>query len=185
MIRRMVLFAAFAYIVPCLATAGTVSFTTTGTFSNPGLFPITFTGESYTNVNADPPLGNNLLFGTFTLSPTFTPITCKTTASETFTLHIDQTSPSPGSGNLDATLSGTVTKKGSHLTLTFVAASLTIGKISYSIPFPSETINFKTTTTLNGTVLNPVAEPSARLLLGLGALSLMGLTLAQRKMINI
>jgi hypothetical protein len=46
MIRRIVLLVAFALLVPCLAVANTVSFSTTGTFSNPSLFPITFTGNS-------------------------------------------------------------------------------------------------------------------------------------------
>jgi hypothetical protein len=178
MTRKMVLLAAFACLLPCLAMAGSVSFTTTGAFSDPGLFPITFTGQSYTNVSASP--ANNLLFGTFSLGACPT----KCNGSETFTLTIDQTSPTSGTGPLIGTLSGKVTKVGTNLSLTFTTATMTIGTDTYSIPFPSETINFKARTTLNGSAFSPVAEPNARLLLSLGTLGLMAATLVSRKLIN-
>jgi hypothetical protein len=78
-----------------------------------------------------------------------------------------------------------VTTTGTNLLLTFKTAQVTIGSgataVLYNIPF-HESINFGTTTTLNGQIVTP--EPNARLLLGLGSIGLMALTLASRKMIT-
>ena len=82
MARRIVLLAAIALFIPCLATAGNISFSTAGTFRNPSLFPITFTPASVTNF-----VGGDLSFGLFTVSAC--PV-AKCSGSETFTLQIAQ-----------------------------------------------------------------------------------------------
>ncbi len=188
MIRRMVLIAAFASLLPCLAMAGSVTFMTTGVFGSSGTnassqFPtLTFAGVG-TTVNA-PPLGINTIFGTFSFRG------CnKCTGSDPFTLHIDQSVPSSGSGDIDVTLVGLFTPKQKSLDLVFATAVVTVGTVTYQIPF-HESINIGSKkspaqTSLNGIVRNiAVPEPDARLLLGLGTLGLMGLTLVSRKMIN-
>ncbi len=185
MMRKVVLLAAFAALLSCLATASTVTFSTTGSFSWTTLtqpFPsLTFTGEPSTTVTATAPLGDDVIFGQFFLGPCPTK-TC--TGTETFTLTITQTSPTSGSGPLIGTLTGTVTKKAGVVSLTFTTATETIGTTTYSIPVPSETINFKNKTTLNGFALSPVPEPNAKRLLSLGMLGLVGLTLLSRRLIT-
>jgi hypothetical protein len=191
MTKRLVLLAATALLLPCLATAGTVSFSTTGTFGNgtstSGVFTgLSFVGASWTNLNAGPPLGNNISFGEFH----FTKCTGTCSGSDSFTLHIDQTAPTSGGGDLDATVSGSVTASHGSLFLTLTKATVSIGKVIYTFPI-GESINVGhpgkkfAQTSLNGNVLNPVAEPNASLLLGLGTVGLMGLTLVSRKMLTI
>jgi hypothetical protein len=176
MIRRIAMLVAFAALLPCLALAGGVSFSTSGALSNPSLFPITFSGTSATNF-----VGGNLAFGLFDVSAC--PVSrCK--GSETFTLTVTQTSPVSGMADLVGTISGEVLKNGfTDLTLTFTADKMTIGSNVYNIPF-MHSINFSFTT-LNGSVTVPgeMPEPSAGFLLGIGALGLMGLATVSRKMI--
>jgi hypothetical protein len=178
MIRRMVLVVGFAVLVPCLAMAGGVSFTTTGTLSNPTLFPLTFTGTSVSNF-----VGGNLAFGMFNV--TACPVSqCK--GSETFTLQIAETSPVSGTADLVGTISGDVLKNGhTNLTISFTTATVTIGSTAYTIPF-MHSINFSLTT-LNGSVAptSTLPEPSAGFLLGMGALGLMGLATVSRKSITV
>jgi hypothetical protein len=170
MTNRMVLLAATVLLLPCLAMASTVTFSTTGTFSNPSLFPISFTGVT----NQSTP-GGFVSFGTFSVG------TCAGTCAghETFTLTINQTAPKVGSGNIDVTLNGSVVGSSSHIKLTFKTATVLVGGTTYSIPF-HESITFgSNATTLNGNVV--ASEPNAQLLLGLGTLGLVGLTLVSRK----
>jgi hypothetical protein len=181
--RKVVLLAAFAFLLPALAMAGSVSFSTSGAFG-PGNLPITFAGTSYTNVDASTP-GTNLSFGTFSVSQCTTFPACN--SPENFTLTIAQSAPTGGGGTLDAIITGIVKfhKNQSNYTITFTKSVVTIGTVVYTIPL-GETINFgKNTTSLNGHVLNPsVPEPTANLLLGLGTIALMGFSMVSRKMIN-
>jgi PEP-CTERM motif len=179
MIRRIVLAVAFAVLVPCLAMAGGVSFTTSGTFSNTTLFPISFTGTTVTNFSGS----SNLSFGSFNVGKC--PVS-SCTGSETFTLTIAESSPISGTATLSGTISGTVLKGGNNnLVLNFTTATVTIGSTMYSIMFP-HSLNFGSTT-LNGKIGpgTSVPEPSAQFLLGMGALGLMGLTTVSRKRINV
>jgi hypothetical protein len=179
MTRRVVLLAAFALLVPCLTMASSVSFTTSDTFSNPGLFPITFTGNMLTNF-----VGGNIAFGMFDVSAC--PV-AKCMGTETFTLTITETSPISATMDLVGTITGTVLHNGhTSLTITFSPSSVMIGGTEYGFPVPTHSINFSFTT-LNGTVSFPsnVPEPSARFLLEMGALGLMGLATVSRKMIRV
>jgi len=178
MTRRIVLLAAFALLIPCLAMAGDISFSTTGTFSNPSLFPITFTPVSVTNF-----VGGNLSFGLFTVSAC---PAAKCSGSETFTLQISQTSPTAGTADLVGTISGSVFHDGfTDLTISFASNTMLIGGTLYKIPF-MHSINFQFTT-LNGAVgpNGAMPEPSAKFLLGMGALGLMGMATLSRKMIRV
>lgn len=169
--KRLVVLVAFVLLLPCLALAGGVSFTTSGTLSNPALFPITFEGFSASDF-----VGGNISFGEFTVTPCSHAV-CS--GSETFTLQISQSSPTAGTIDLVGTLSGSVLGDGqTHLTLTFTSPTVSIGPIIYNVKFPAS-INMGFTT-LNGTVTG-VPEPSAEFLLGMGALGLMGLATVCRK----
>jgi hypothetical protein len=176
MTRRIVLLVAFAVLVPCLAMAGNISFSTSGTFSNPSLFPITFTPISVSNF-----VGGNLAFGMFDVSAC---AAAKCSGTETFTLKVSETSPVSGTADLVGTISGVVLSNGfTDLTLTFTSDKMTIGKTLYEIPF-MHSINFSFTT-LNGAVgpNGTIPEPSAGFLLGIGTLGLVGLATVARKMI--
>ena len=178
MMRTIVLLAAFVLLIPCLAMAGGISFSTTGTFGNPSLFPITFVPTSVTNFVA-----GDLSFGLFSVSACSS---AKCSGSETFTLQISQTSPTAGTADLVGTLTGSVFHNGfTDLTLTFSSGSMVIGGTLYRIPF-MHSINFSFTT-LNGMVgpNGAMPEPSAKFLLGMGALGLMGMATLSRKMIRV
>jgi hypothetical protein len=183
MTKKVVLLAAFAFLLPALAMAGSVNFSTTGAFG-PGTLPVTFTGASYTNVDASG-LGTNLSFGTFSVSKCTTFPACST--PEKFTLTIAQSAPSSGGGTLEAMITGFVmfNKKQSNYFIAFTKATVTIGAVIYTIPL-GESLNFgKNQTSLNGHVFTPgVPEPTANLLLGLGTIALMGFSMVSRKMIN-
>ena len=177
MMRRIILLVAFALSIPGLAMANTVSFMTTGTLSNPSLFPLTFTDNSVANF-----VGGDIAFGIFNVNAC---AVAKCSGSETFTLQISQTSPTSGAADLVGTISGFVLSNGfTSLTIKFPTNTVTIGSAVYTIPF-MHSINFSITT-LNGNVTFPssVPEPSAVFLLGISALGLMGLVTVSRRMIN-
>jgi hypothetical protein len=180
MARRIVLLVAFALLIPSLAMAGNISFSTTGTFSNPSLLPMNLLPITFTPTSITAFVGGNLAFGVFDVSAC--PV-AKCSGSETFTLQISQTSPTSGTEDLVGTISGEVFHNGvTDLKLTFTTATVIIGATSYTIPF-AQSINFSFTT-LNGQV-GPTAipEPSAEFLLGMGALGLVGLATVSRKII--
>jgi hypothetical protein len=180
MMRRTVLLAAFAALLPCLAMAKGVSYTTSGTFSNPNL-PITFVGTSVKNfVGGDMSFGHfEMSFGHFDMAGCF-----KRRCKETFTLQITETSPVSATEDLVGEVF--FGRHHSHLTIIFNTASVTIGSTVYNIS-PVDRINLGNlgTKTLNGSVApSIVPEPSAEFLLGMGAIGLMGLATVSRKMIN-
>ena len=188
MIKRMVLLAALVSLLPCLAMAGTLSWTTTGTFGSTltntsGNYPLVFTGASCSS----PPAGacdGFVQFGSFKLGSC---ATAKCNGGDTLTLHIEQFLPNSGGKDLEATLSGTVFKRGkSTLVIDFSKIVVSIGSVVYSLPAKHLTLNGTNVnggvTTLQGNI--SVAEPNARLLLGLGTVGLMALTLVSRKMIT-
>ena len=179
MIRRIVLLVSFALSIPGLALANSVSFTTTGTLSNPTLFPLTFTGNSVANF-----VGGNIAFGMFDV--TACPV-AKCSGTETFTLAITETSPISQTVDLVGTITGSVLHNGhTSLSITFSPSTVMIGGTAYGFPVPTHSINFSFTT-LNGTVSFPTVtpEPTAGFLLGMGAFGLMGLATVSRKMISV
>ena len=103
--NKGILLAAFVFLLSAFASAGTVSFTTSGTFSSSGTNVssggITFSGAIACAAGCSAP--NQVSLGTFTGTGSI-----NNTKSDTFTLTITQTSPS-GSGTLVATITGHVT----------------------------------------------------------------------------
>ena len=149
------------------AFAGNISFSTSDSFSNPSLFPITFTGTSTSNF-----VGGDFGFGVFNVT-SCPHASCS--GSETFTLKISQTSPGAGTSELVGTISGTVLQNGfTDLTLLLSSGIMIIDGIKYNIPL-DESLNFGFTT-LNGTVgPTSIPEPSAALMLGMGLITFAGL----------
>ena len=180
-IRRIVLLVTFALLIPCLAMAGGVSYTTSGTFSNPNLFPVTFIGTSVTSF-----AGGNMPFGQFEVAA-WSLKDCHhhgCHGSETFTLQIAETLPVSATVDLVGKLFGHIKKDGhSHLTIMFSTATVTVGSTVYTIPF-RDRINLGMTTLNGNATPGTVPEPSAKFLLGMAALGLMGLATLSRKMIS-
>ena len=104
----------------------------------------------------------------FTGSPghTFNPLT------DTFDLHIVETSPTSASINFLGTFSGTT---GGHVLLTLSSQSEFIGAVQYKFTFdaiPVDTSGFFKGTLLTGTVATP--EPASATLFGLALFGLLG-----------
>ena len=99
MIKRAVLLAALL-LLPSLALAGSVTYTTTLSFVS-GPVPMTFAGASG-SATITPFLGP---LGTFGFS---CPGTDTCTGTDTFSITINQTLPGSGTGQLTATLSGII-----------------------------------------------------------------------------
>jgi hypothetical protein len=183
MMRKIVLLVAFAVLIPCLAMAGGVSYTTSGTFSNPNLFPtVKFIGTSVTDF-----VGGNMLFGQFEVGP-MSRRECRQSrcrGSEIFTLQIAETLPVSATIDLLGKLSGHVNRGDrTHLTIMFYAAKVTMGSTVYTIPFTRDRINLGWTTLMVNATPSTVPEPSAEFLLGMAALGLVGLATLSRKMIS-
>jgi hypothetical protein len=131
---------AFMSVTPALAEP--VTYSTTGGFSASGgassatfggagnTLTLSFAGVASTTVTADPTTNGSA--GTITASITGT----GGTATGTFTLTIDQTDPSVGSGGLSGALSGTITSNSSSGTLSFTSTALTLGDITYTLQQP-------------------------------------------------
>jgi len=182
MTRNVLLLAAVTLLVPSLAVAGTVTYTTTGTFLSSGTnisatIPVTFQGTTQTITT--PKL--DAVFGSFTAGSFGK---CKSkgfcTTTDKFTLTITQ---GPGKGNLDATVTGLVAFNSSsgQITWVFSTVSVNINGVTY-VGYPGNTAAGPT---VYGAVSGTVPEPNAQLLLGLGSVGLMGLAFASRKMIGV
>jgi hypothetical protein len=149
------------------ASAATVDYTTTGVFTSSGTNvstsgTSTVTYGDLTSDNNDTPTIISL--GSLTLAGTTT-----SSFSDSFTLTVDQLSPSTGSATLSSTLAGTLTvngsKSSSSVKVTFASSSFTIGGVKYTlltnpIDIPNPNSNGGTAT-IQAEITSAVPVPAA------------------------
>ena len=169
------LFAIFA-AGQTVVKAGPITFSTTGsiggggnsmTFGSGGnTTQITFTGVNST-VDANP-------FTFASLGEFQTVVTgsgAAITPGTTFTLTINQTVPSAGTGFLQATINGTITQNSSTGLVTFSVSSTTINGVTYSLtnnPLPLVPPSTNNGVTSVQAQITAVPEPATMILLGTG-----------------
>ena len=184
----VVLTLAFMTVTPALAT--TITYSTTGGFSASGgassatfgsggnTLTLSFSGIVNSTVDANPTTNGSAGFITASV------IGAGATAAGSFTLTIDQTAPSVGSGGLSGALFGNISANSSSGTLDFSTTTLTLGSIVYTLQqppggydlVPPSTLNGETSIQLQITAPSAVPEPSFFGLTGLGLFSMAGIT---------
>ena len=158
--------------------ADPVTYSTSGVFSNnsssitfgsgANTLTLTFTGVAPSTVNANPT--TNASFGTITTSATGTGATIA--PGTTLTINITQFVPSPGSGFVSGTLSGTISQNSSSGEILFTVTSANINGVIYNVAnnplslVPPSTNNGETT--VQGKITSAVPEPATMILLGTG-----------------
>jgi thiamine pyrophosphokinase len=160
------------------AKAIPITYSTTGSFNGSGntitfgsggnLTTITFTGVNST-VDPDPNPFTFASLGQFQTTVSGSGATI--TPGTTFTLTINQTVPSAGTGSFPATLTGTIDQNTSTGLVTFTVTSVTINNVTYTLTnnplplVPPATNNGITTVQAQ---ISAVPEPTTMLLLGTG-----------------
>lgn len=181
MTKKMTLIAAILLLLPCMAFAVPVKYTTSGSVA--GASFITYAGVNPA-VTVSP--GLNRPFGT--LKVNCTAASCPA-AGATLSVTIHQTLPGVGTGSVSATITGTFTNTGGgNLTLVW-SGPVTISAGNFNTTYNPVTGGVvcstgKCSVKLKVDIIQTVPEPTAELLLGLGTLGLMGLATASRKMIS-
>jgi PEP-CTERM motif len=166
------------------AKADTVTFSTTAQFNGAGGFSspnaivfggmgnqlsLTFTGVTNSTVDTGPGGFTFASFGEIQTAVTGTGATI--TPGTTIQIRITQTAPTGGSGDLNATLSGTISQNSSTGQITFTVTHVQIGAIQYDVQnnplalVPPSTNNG--VTSIQGRVTT-IPEPATLLLLGTG-----------------
>ena len=178
---------AFMTVTPALAED--VTYSTTGGFSASGgatsaifgsganTLTLSFSGIVGSTVDASPSTNGSAGF-------IIASVTGKGgVAAGNFTLTIDQTAPSVGSGGLSGALSGKITTNASNGTLNFTSTTLTLGDVVYTLQQPPGGYELVPPSTLNGETsiqmridATAVPEPAFFGLTGLGFLGLAGIT---------
>lgn len=188
---------ALAFTMGTPALADMVTFSTTGGFSESGgassatfgVGPNTLT-LSYAGIT-DSTVGTptNSSAGFITASVTGT----GGDASGTFTLTIDQTAPTVGSGGINGDLSGTITSNSSSGTLDFISSSLTLGDIVYTLQqppggydlVPPNTLDGETSIQFHVVATSAVPEPAFLSLTGLGFFGIVGITFLRNRRLRV
>jgi hypothetical protein len=113
-------------------------------------------------------------------------------AAGTFTLTIDQTVPSLGSGGLSGALSGTISESSSGGTLDFSSTTLVLGDVTYTLQQPPGGYDLVPPTTLNGETsiqmhidTSTVPEPAFLGLTGLGFFGIVGITFLRNRRLRV
>ncbi len=188
------------------ASADSVSYETFGTFggtdvnSNAGGFSTTgngavssvsnsamslqFVGEGTGTIGTSSTTGASFDLGTFTLNQ-ISSSGASFGGTDTFTINLEQLTPSTGAASSIATLSGSITQTGSQaLLLSFNPGSFTIGTERYILP-SLVGVNAGTASVLSAGVIQQNAAPPTTPLptsgmAGMGLLALLGISKLKR-----
>jgi hypothetical protein len=176
------------------AFAEDVTYSTTGGFSASGgassatfgggsnTLTLAFAGQSTATLDASPSTNGSAGFIEASVTGT------GNTASGTFTLTIDQTAPSVGTGGLSGNLSGTITSNSSGGLLDFTSTSLTLGNIVYTLQQPPGGYELVSPATLMGETsiqfnitATALPEPTFYGLTGMGFAGLLAMAFHRKK----